>query len=381
MSVPLVRVYRYCIYPTARQSTALEQQLEACCFLYNAALEQRIRAYREHGTSLGLYDQQRELTQARAAGLLPEGMARKAQVDALVRLDRAFLGFFRRVKGGHPPGFPRFRTISRYESLSWPEGHGAGIKDARLRLQGVGSVRVRWHRPLPPGAEIRTVTVRRSNGRWYVSLALRLATPQSLPPTQLSIGVDRGVAVPFAFSNGELVEGPRARRASAPITRRALRKVARCKAGSNRRKKSVLALARKREAEANRRRDFLHKLSKRSVDGNDLIVLENLNVAGMVRGNRGLNREILDQGWSEFERMIVYKAEWAGRQVIKVNPAYTSQRCAECSVIDKASRSGVRYRCTSCGHEDHADVNAARNILGAGLALQALTMGEEARVV
>lgn len=135
-----------------------------------------------------------------------------------------------------------------------------------------------------------------------------------------------------------------------------------------------------REREAARRRDFLHKLSHRLVRDFDTISFEDLRVAKMVRGNRGLNREILDQGWSTLLHMTFYKAECAGRNVMLVPAPYTSQTCAECGVVDKRSRRVAVFRCTSCAHEDHADVNAARNINRAGLALQALTMGEEARV-
>ncbi len=372
------RTYRYRIYPTAAQAAALTGQLGACCDLYNAALEQRIRAYREHGgVSLTRYDQHRELTQVRAAGLLPDGMALKAQRSALDRLDKAMIAFFRRAQSGQAPGFPRFRSRARYDSLSWTIGFGAGVRGGRLRLQGVGSVRVRWHREIPEGAELRTVTVKRACGRWYMTLTLRLSDVVPASSTGRVVGVDRGVTVPYVLSNGEAIEGPRARKSGAAACRRAQRTVARRVRGSHRRRKAVALLARQREREASRRRDFAHKLSRRLVNDFDLIAFEALNVAGMTRGNRGLNREILDQGWSQLLDLTTYKAEEAGRSVVLVNPAYTSQTCHACGLIDKASRRGVLFRCTGCGHEDHADVNAAKNILRAGLALQASTVGEE----
>ncbi len=372
-----IRTYRYRIYPTAAQTAALNEQLGACCDLYNAALEQRIRAYREHGVSLSRYDQQCDLTQVRAAGLLPAGMSVKAQRSALERLDRAMAAFFRRVNAGQAPGFPRFRSRARYDSLSWPINHGAGLRNGRLRLQGVGAVRVRWHREIPEGAELRAVTVKRACGRWYLALALRLPGGDAAASTGRSVGVDRGVTSPYVLSNGEVVEGPRARQTGAAKTRRAQRRVARRAKGSNRRSKAVALLARQREREANRRRDFAHKLSRRLVNDFDVIAFEALNVAGMTRGNRGLNREILDQGWTILLDLTTYKAEEAGRSVVLVPAPYTSQTCHACGLIDRASRRGVLFRCTGCGHEDHADINAAKNIERAGLALQALTVGEE----
>lgn len=392
----VIRSYRYRLYPTAAQRASLDEQLGAACDLYNAALEQRIRAYREHGVSLSYYDQQRELTEARTNdGLLPAGMSLKAQRSALVRLDKAFQAFFRRCAAGETPGFPRFRPRRRYDSLTWPSGDGAGVRSGRLRVMGVGSMRVCWHREIPDDAEVRTITVKRKNGRWYVTLVLHLSNPATLPPTGESVGVDRGVTVPFALSTGEHVEGPRAQKTNAGSVRRAARKVARRQRGSSRKRKARMLLARQREREANQRHDFLHKLSRRLVNENDTIVFEDLNVQGMTRSARGtsgapgrrvrqkagLNRSISDQGWATLVEMTSYKAAEAGRQVIRVPAAYTSQICAECGVVDAASRNGVVFACTSCGHEAHADTNAALNILRAGLALQALTVGADVHAV
>jgi putative transposase len=156
-----------------------------------------------------------------------------------------------------------------------------------------------------------------------------------------------------------------------------------------------VALAVRRRSEANRRRDFLHKLSRRLVNDFDLITFEALNVVGMTRSAKGnlatpghnvaqkrsLNREIRDQGWSTLVQMTSYKAECAGRQVVFVPAPYTSQTCAKCRAVDPASRSGTVFRCTSCGHADHADINAAKNILSAGLALHAVTVGVEVHAV
>lgn len=393
-TVSILRSYRYRLYPTAAQRAALDEQLSAACDLYNAALEQRKWMWRSYGVSMTLYMQQAELTQVRAAGMLPVGMSLRAQRSALERLDKAFAAFFRRCAAGEAPGFPRFRQRRRYDSLTWPLDEGAGLRDGRLRVMGVGSMRVRWHRDIPDGAEIRTITVKRKNGRWYASFSIRLPDAEALPPTDTSIGVDRGVTVPFALSTGEQIEGPRARQAGAASRRRAQRKVDRRQSSSKRQRKARALLARHQEREANRRRDFLHKFSRRLVNENDTIVFEHLSVAGMIRSARGtvskhgvnvaqkraLNRAIGDQGWATLLRMTFYKAECAGRTVIEVPAAFTSRTCHECGAVDAAFRKGTVFACTACGHTAHADTNAALNILRAGLALQALTMSEEARV-
>lgn len=384
----LYRRYRYRIYPTAAQAAALNEQLGAACDLYNAALEHRRWMYRSYGVSVTKYDQYRELTDVRAeTGALPAGMAAWAQRSALDRLDKAFAAFFRRLSAGESPGYPRFRSRRRYDSLTWPANGGARLRDGHLRLQGVGSVRVRWHREIPDGADVRTVTVKRQTGRWYATFVVRLPDPQPLSPTGVNVGVDRGVTVPFALSTGEHVEGPRAQRIGAASVRRAARKVARCQRNSHRQRKARALLARQQEREANRRQDFLHKFSRRLVNENDTIAFEVLNIAGMTRSargtverpgrnvsrKRGLNRSIQDQGWGMLVTMTSYKAVEAGRRVVKVPAAFTSQTCHGCGTVDAASRKGATFACTACGHEAHADTNAARNILRAGLALQALT--------
>jgi putative transposase len=392
MTLSMIRSYKFRLYPTAKQAAALDEQLGAACDLYNAALEQRKWMYRSYGVSVTKYAQYRELTEMRAeVGSLPVGMAAWAQRSALDRLDKAMQAFFRRCAAGEAPGFPRFRSRRRYDSLTWPVGYGAGLRGGRLRLQAVGVLRVRWHRALPDGADIRTITVKRKNGRWYVFFALVLPDPEQSPTCGHSVGIDCGVTVAFALSTGEHIVGPRAQKTNAARSRRLSRKVDRRRRGSNRQRKARALLARQQEREANRRRDFLHKLSRRLVDENDTIVFEDLNGEGMVRSargtidnpgvcvarKRGLNRAIRDQGWATLVTLTSYKAEDAGRQVVKVPAFHTSQTCHECGTVDARSRKGQRFHCTACGHEAHADTNAALNILRAGLARQALTQDEE----
>jgi putative transposase len=382
----MIRSYRYRVYPTKKQIEALDEQLSAACDLYNAALEQRIRAYYEHGMVANFASQCIDLTEARQDNIFPEGMSRTSQVDVLHRIDKAFNGFFRRCSLGQIPGFPRFKSRSRYVSLTWRPSDGASIRNNKLRIMGIGCIRVKWHRNIPLDANIRTITVKKQNDQWYLILVLCIPD-LILPMAGKSIGIDRGVTIPFSLSTGEHVEGPRAKKTGAPKVRRSHRRVARRKRGSNRHRKASVLLAKEQEKEANRRRNFVHKLSRQLVNENDLIIFENLNSQAMTKSasgtidipgrnvaqKRGLNREILDQGWAMLVQMTIYKAEEAGRQVIMVPAPYTSQTCYDCGVIDKKSRSGTVFRCTACGHIDHADTNAAKNILRAGLALQALT--------
>lgn len=352
------RIYRYRLYPTRTQITALDAQLTFGCDLYNAALEQRIAAHRR-GRPIRLKDQRAQLREARP---LAPGMNYTAQEMVLQRLNLAFEAFFRRVHRGEAPGFPRFKPGSRFNTLSWRTGKGgAALADNRLYIQGVGHIKVKWHRGLP--GEVRQTRITRRNGRWYVALTVRVEQPTPLPATGREVGVDLGIRKFVTLSNGEVIHGPRAGHVAAPAIRRAQRKVARRQRDSRRRQKAGAALARRREREANRRLDAVHKAARSLVDRFDLIAVEDLPVRNMVRGNRGLNREINDQGWSKFLQCLDAKAESAGRQVVRVNPRNTSRTCHECGEVDPESRKAARFCCTACGHTDDADVNAARNIL------------------
>jgi putative transposase len=378
----LRRTYRYRIYPTRHQAATLDEQLGFACDLYNAALEQRRDSWRR-GQPIGQYDQSSQLTAVRREGLSPEQMNAWSQGDVLARLDKAFAGFFRRVAAGDVPGYPRFRSKARYDSLTWQlEGKGGGcaIVDRRLRLQGVGHVKVHWHREIPAEATIKTVTVKRQAGRWYVCLSLDGVAPKPAPKTGKAVGLDLGISTFAALSTGELIDGPRAHRAAAPSVRRAQRKVARRKRGSNRHRKAVALLARQRAAESNRRRDHAHKTARSLVDRYDTICVEDLNTRGLAAGM--LARDVNDQGWGLFVSLLTEKAEEAARELILVDPKYTSQACSACGTIVPKALS-VRVHSCSCGYTADRDVNAARNVLarGLGCSLQAPTVGDEALAV
>lgn len=360
------RTFRYRLYPTRHQAEALNDQLAFSCDLYNAALEQR-REWWKRGQRTGFYEQCRELT-----GQMPRGMNRNVGEDALRRLDRAFEAFFRRCRQGEKPGYPRFRSKARYDSLTWRKKGGGYTVGERLRLQGAGHIRVRWHRPLPEGAQIRTVTVRRTaSGKWFVSFALDGVEPTPLPPTDEAVGIDLGITTLAALSTGEFVKGPRAFRSAQAKLRRAQRKLSRRKRGSHRRENARREVAMVHEHIREIRRDHRHKTARALVERFDLIAVENLNVAGLAKG--WLSKDVHDQGWGEFVACLRDKAEDAGREVVLVDPRYTSQACSGCGQIAPKSLAERVHACR-CGLELDRDVNAARNVLlGAGGVLQPVT--------
>ena len=364
------RTYRFRVYPTRVQRVALEAQLLFACDLYNAALEQRREAWRSHRRRVTLFEQFRDLTDVRAAGMGPSKMSCSAMRSPLRRVDGAFLGFFRRVKAGHKPGYPRFRSSRRYDSLTWDSAWS--IRERRLLLQGIGHVKVKWHRPLPAGARVCNVTVRRQAGRWYACFSLALSISEA-PNRGLSpaVGMDLGVENFAALSTGEVISGPRAYRGASRRLRIAQRRVSPRVKCSRRREKAGLLLVRLHERIRNLRRNHAHQLSRRLVSEFGLIAVEDLQIRGLVRGF--LAKEISDQGWTEFLRLLGYKAEDAGTKVIRVPPGGSSQICSGCGAsVPKAL--GVRtHACSSCGLRMDRDINAARNILRLGLSRQAIT--------
>lgn len=395
------RTYCYRLYPTRSQREALDGQLSSACHLYNAALEHRRLLWREHGISVSYGDQSAELSALRRGGLLCAGANFWSQQEVLKRLDRAFQGFFRRVRSGERPGYPRFKSVRRFNTLTFSFAGNAGgvaIRDGRLYLQGIGHIKVKWHRKLPPDAELRQVTVtRRPAGRdgerFFAAFQLRIPTREVPTHAGAPVGVDLGIRSFARLSNGEEIAGPRVSARSAAKRRRIERSLARKRRGSRRRGKAVAQLSRHRERERDRRRDHAHKVSWRLADRFSLIAIEDLHLTAMTRSARGtveepgrgvaaksaLNREIADQGWAGFSFMLAYKAEEAGGRVVRVDPWGSSQTCAACGTRDRRSRQDARFKCVSCGHIDHADTNAARVLLtwaqrqGPGRGLQAPT--------
>ncbi len=384
----MYRTFTYPLHPTVRQGQALGKSMRLQCELYNAALEERKMTFdwQRRGLSSvkvpSKFDQYKTLTglsQLRPE-LAPFGIT--VCRGTLTRLDEAFAGFFRRLKAGQAPGYPRFKSASRFDSLSWCDVTGWKLDDKarRLYVQGVGHVKLNLHRPLR--GTPKTLTVRRRARHFEATVFCAKVPTNELAPTGNAIGIDLGVGVLAACSDGSLHENPRHRRRLALALALAQQRRSAHRGGSHRYKKATTDIARLKHKEANRRKDSLHKLSRLLVDDNDVIVHEDLKVSNMSRSARGtvdnpganvaaksaLNDAIIDSGWARLIAMVTYKAEDAGRRVIAVNPRHTSQRCSSCGHVASKNRDKQKFSCVSCGFSDHADVNAARNILRAGLA-------------
>lgn len=353
----MIRAYRYRIYPSKAQEQILNSQLAICCELYNAGLQERRDAWKLERKQISWFDQNLQLREIRANRVDVRGVNANTLQDALRRVHLAFTAFFRRVRLGQQPGYPRFRSVRRYDSMSFRE-IGNALNGNHLRLPKIGTVRIRLHRPLEGAVKI--LTVKREAGRWYALFAVEVNdTP--LPFSPNAVGVDVGLNSFATLSDGSKIENPRWLRSAEAKLRRLQRRVARRKKRSNRRRKAVLLLQRFHNHIRDQRRDFHHKESRKIVNQNGLIAVEDLNVKGLAGGM--FAKSVRDAAWSNFLFDLAYKAESAGRVFVKVDPRGTSQTCI-CGARVEKTLSQRWHECSACGLSAERDHVSAQIILG-----------------
>jgi putative transposase len=369
------KAYKYRLFTNPLQAELLTGQLREACSLYNAALQERIEAWKTRRVSRNYYDQANQLKEIRAAGHLALANYSCCQ-EVLHRVQRTFQAFFARVQRGERPGFPRYKSRRRFDSITFPS-YGDGIKlcGAVLRIQGVGPVKVKLHRPVD--GTIKTVTVKRECGKWYACFSVEVHdTP--LLPNENAVGIDVGLTSFATLGDGTTIPSCQFLGASLKKLRRAQRRVARRKRGSKRRQKAVVLLQKVHARIRNLRNDFQHKISHRLVRDYGGIVAEELNVKGLCRGF--LAQRVADAAWSAFLAKLAYKAESAGRSFVQVPPHGTSQTVICGEKVPKGL--GERWhRCFSCGLSAPRDVVSAQLILRLGLSLQSVTQPAAASVL
>ena len=360
----MLRVYRYRLYPTRGQEVVLRRTLWMLRELYNAALQERRDAYRLRGVTLSAYGQMAELRDVRA--LRPEFADVHTHLlqDVITRLDRAFRAFFRRCKAGERPGFPRFKGRDRYSTFTFKDAaNHNGVRllagGKRVKLAGIGNVKVKLHRPI--GGRIKQASVSLSgDGHWYIAFACDDVPAKPLDATGRSVGVDVGITTFAALSTGELVPNPRPYESAQRDLALAQRRVARRKRGSKRRRKAVDLLRKQHDRIRRVRLDHHHKVALDLVRRFDCIAVERLNVKGLARGR--LAKQVLDAGWAQFTTILRGKAAGAGREFFAVDPRGTSQECSGCGEVVRKDL-GVRvHDCPHCGLVEDRDVNAAVNV-------------------
>lgn len=366
------KTFRYRLYPTKTQAEALTQQLREACTMYNAALQERRDAWKLAGRSITYYDQANQLKEIRAEGLT--GLANfSCCQDVLRRLDKSFKAFFRRIKSGETPGYPRFKPHQRFDSITFPSyGDGVRLLDSgKLRVQGVGCVKVKLHRPCE--GQIKTVSVKREAGKWYACFSVEVAAVP-LASSASAVGIDVGLESFAVLSDGTVIANPRHYKRAQARLRCAQRKVARRKKGGMGRKKAVRELQVAHAHVRNQRLDFHHKLAHDLVKRHGLIAIEALNVKGLAGSM--LAKSIHDAGWSGFFSKLAYKAESAGRLLVLVDPRGTSQRCSRCGGEVRKELRDRWHACGACGLSVSRDLNSAREIIRLGLSLVGATWGD-----
>ena len=366
------KAFKCRLYPNRSQAQALDAMLETHRRLYNLALRDRRDTYEGEQRSVTYGEQSRRFKESRE--YLPSFAATNfsSAQATLRRLDKAFKAFFRRVKAGECPGYPRFKSEDRFKTVEFPSyGDGCRLKDnGRLYIQRVGHIKVKLHRPVE--GTIKTVSLKRSCGKWYVIFVCDIGDAAEASAEGPAVGIDLGLKSFLVTSDAASVEPPRFYRNAQKRLRRAQRALARKKKSTNRRSKARQHVAKLHERVANQRRDFHHKQARRLVERYGLIACEALNVKGIARTR--LAKSTHDAGWAQFVKILASKAEEAGVRVVAVDPKNTTQACSRCGALPEVKKKpSERMHVCMCGYVQDRDINAAENILRLGRSLQART--------
>jgi putative transposase len=376
------KTFQYRLYPTKKQQTMLKKWLALCCAIYNAALQERRDAYGMAGISLDYAQQCAELPACKE--VRPELALVHSQVlqDVLKRVDRAFDDFFRRVKEGQRPGYPRFRSRLRYHSLTFKQYHNsfdvhAGKKqEGSLILSKLGHIKMVLHRPLK-GIPKTAIVKQTATGKWFVSISVESEQEAAdLPPSDAQVGIDVGLKTFAYLSSGDQIDNPRFFREEERALSCAHRKLSKAHQETPQREKRRRVVARVHERVRWRRENFIRQEVACLIKRFGLIAVEALVVRNLVK-NPHLAKSIADAAWSSFFAHLLSKAEEAGREVVRVNPAYTSQTCSSCGHRQVMPLSVRVYECPSCGLVIDRDHNGSKNILAQALE----AVGRHGRVI
>lgn len=376
---------KYRLELTAEQAAQCQEFADICRSVWNTGLDQR-RQYRQRGAWMNYIPQAAELADAKHEHPWLKAAPSHVLQQTLKDLERACKD--------HGTFKVRWRSKARWSpSFRFPAGNlitveRLGRKWGQAKLPKLGWVKFRWSRPL--GGEVRSATLSRKGAHWFVSFLVddQAVTPEQHAMPSTAVGIDRGVKVAAVTSDGDFHDRPFITAGETTRYRRLQQRLARSKRGSANRRKTIADINTIMGRVTDRRADFCEQTAARIVVKNALVVLEDLRIKNMsasasgtvaepgkrVAQKRGLNRAILDKGWHRLELALTSAARYTGTRVVKVNPAYTSQRCHACGFVTEGNReSQAVFVCKNpgCGNADHADVNAAKNIKAAGLAVSA----------
>ena len=354
------KTHKYRLYPSKQQTERLEETLEICRILYNSCLADRKNHYQETGKGLSRIRQQEILAVDKKRVPLLKEIHSQVLQDVLFRVERAFDGFFRRLKEKDgKAGYPRFKAEGRYDSITYPQVPGFRIEDGRLKLSKIGHVKIRMHRSI--SGRVKTCTVKRNGDHWYGCFSVEYE-PDTRPVPCKEIGIDVNLRNFATLSDGTLIENPKHLVMSEKKLKLKQRQLSRKTKGSANRKKARIVLARLHRKVRNQRSDFHHKEARKIVSAYGFIVAEDLQIRNMVR-NRHLSKSISDAGWGSFLNILAHKAVEAVCRFEKVPPRHTSVNCSNCGYPVAKTLATRVHHCPACGLTLDRDHNSAINIL------------------
>ena len=365
----MLKSYKYRLYPNKKQQEYFAKCFGCVRFIYNRMLSDKIEYYKETKKKLNNTPAQykKEFSWLKEVDSL-------ALANAQMNLQSAYNNFFKRPE----VGFPKFKSKKNhyYSYTTNNQGGNIYVSNQYIKLPKIGLVRIKKHRDFK--GVIKSVTVSQTpSGKYYISVLVNCEEQEKFSKSNHEIGIDLGIKEFCITSDGEMIENPKHFRKSENRLKKLQKDLSRCKRGSKNKEKCRIKVARQHEKIANQRKDFLHELSKRIICENQTIVLESLRVKNMI-GNRKLSKSIADVAWSEFIRQLEYKADWYGREIIKIDTWYpSSQICSNCGHKDGKKALSIReWTCSVCGTQHDRDINAAINILNEGLRIRTVgTMG------
>jgi len=343
--------FRFRIYPSQKQIIRLNKTISDCCFIYNKLLEAKVNAYKTDKTNLSQFD----LNKLTKDFDVPVYSQVKQNISK--RINDAFQHFFRRVKEKKGKvGFPRFKTLNRYNSITFPQSGFKFVSDKKIFVSKIGNVPIILHRV--PKGKLKTFTIKRTVIGWFAVFSCSEVPIEKIEVEDNHVGIDVGIESFAVFSNGERIENPKFLIKSEKKLARFQRRLSRKKKGSSNRRKAGFKVARLHQRIFNQRQDFLHKTSFKIIKEFKVISVEKLQIKNMVK-NHYLAKSIADASWGCFVQMLFYKVEKTGGQLIRVNPKNTSRTCSKCGNIQNMPLANREFKCLKCGFVCHRDLNSA----------------------